>query len=58
MTTPTSPSSGRTSGTFLERSLAVALEHELRRASNVDLGYRTAKCTADVGTADVDEGLI
>ena len=31
------------SGAFLERSLAVALEHQLRGPPDVDLGYHSAK---------------
>ena len=30
-------------GAFLERPIAVTLEHELRRPPNVDLGYHVAK---------------
>src|SRR6516165_3316215 len=30
-------------GAFLERSLAIALEHELCRPPNVDLGYQSAR---------------
>ena len=30
-------------GAFLERLLAVALEHELRRPPDVDLGYQPGK---------------
>jgi hypothetical protein len=33
-------------GAFVERSLAVALEHELRRSPNIDLGYHNREnCT-------------
>jgi hypothetical protein len=31
------------SGAFVERLLTVALQHELRRSPNVDLGYHAAQ---------------
>ena len=30
-------------GAFLERLVAVALQHELRRSPNIDFGYHAAK---------------
>jgi hypothetical protein len=32
-----------TRGAFLERLVSVALQHELRRSPNVDLGYHASK---------------
>jgi hypothetical protein len=36
---------GSSSSALLERLLAVALDHKLRRPPDVDLGYHTAKAT-------------
>jgi hypothetical protein len=33
------------SGAFLERLMAVALEHQVGRAPNIDLGYHAVKIT-------------
>ena len=50
---PESASSSARAALFLDRILAVALKHQLRRPPNVDLGYHAGKAARFV----VDKGL-